>query len=523
MDDGNIDEATAENNEEQMSDSSDSEMNEVPQQIETQASESESNVEEPEAFSDSQDDRTPNALRNIDGPEWKAPQGNQPVLIPFTKESGVNKNLSELLIVEEPLGFYSALVYDGIFQYIVDQTNLYATQTLTNEKDVTPHARVNDWFPTDIYEMKRFFGLVIYMGIVRLPKLADFWSREPMFKTEFASAAMPRNRFQLLLNMVHFADNENNPQNDRLHKLQSLVDMVVHNFQTVLEPGETICIDESLIPFRGRLVMRQYLKGKRHKYDIKIFKLCCNEGYTYNIQIYAGKNIDQQQTTPTRVVMKLAEPLLDCGRTMITDNWYTSLSLAEQLLDRQTHLIGTLRKNRKENPRTVTEKKLKPGECFAGENHKGITILSWRDKRYVLMLSTKHSDSQTEVRNRRGQTKKKPEVVLAYNKGKSPVDKSDQITAYQSPLRKTIKWYRKLAFEILLNTAIVNAGLMYKEVKHENISILAFRKSVAYGLCSVRPPPAEEIETVMPNMLRNCEKNAWLACSKEPEEDSNLL
>lgn len=139
--------------------------------------------------------------------------------------------------------------------------------------------------------------------------------------------------FQLLLNMVHFANNKNNPQNDRFHKIQSLVDKVVYNFQTVLDPGETVCIDESLIPFRGRLVMRQYLKGKRHKYGIKMFKLCCNEDYTHNIQIYAGKNLDQHQTTPSRVVMKLAEPLLDYGRTMVTDNWYTSLSLAEQLLD----------------------------------------------------------------------------------------------------------------------------------------------------------------------------------------------
>lgn len=191
--------------------------------------------------------------------------------------------------------------------------------------------------------------------------------------------------------------------------------------------------------------------------------------------------------------MKLSEPLLDCGRTMVTDNWYTSLSVAEQLLNRQTHLVGTLRKNRQGNPRQVVQKKLKPGECIARENRKGITVLSWRDKRYVLMLSTKHSDSQVEVRNRRGQANTKPEMILAYNEGKSPVDQSDQMTAYQTPLRKSVKWYRKLAFEILLNTAMVNAWLMYKEVKNSDTGILEFRKSVAYGLCNARSS-AEEVE-----------------------------
>ncbi|XP_072400638.1 uncharacterized protein [Diabrotica undecimpunctata] len=100
---------------------------------------------------------------------------------------------------------------------------------------------------------------------------------------------------------------------------------------------------------------------------------------------------------------------------------------------------------------------LKPGEYISKENHKGITVLSWRGKRYVLMFSTKHLDSQIEVGNRRGQTKKKPEMIFAYNQGKSSVDQSDQMTSYQSPLRKTIKWNRKLAFDILLNIAMVNA------------------------------------------------------------------
>jgi hypothetical protein len=98
----------------------------------------------------------------------------------------------------------------------------------------------------------------------------------------------------------------------------------MHNFQAALEPGETICIDE-------------YLKGKRHKYGIKVFKLCCNGGYTYNTEMYASKNLEIQKTTPSRVVIKLSEPLLDCGRTMVTDNLYTSLAFAEELLNRQTH------------------------------------------------------------------------------------------------------------------------------------------------------------------------------------------
>jgi hypothetical protein len=100
---------------------------------------------------------------------------------------------------------------------------------------------------------------------------------------------------------------------------------------------------------------------KTHKYGVKIFKLCCGKGYTWNFQIYAGKERDRGASVPTNVVMNLSKDLLNAGRTVITNNYYTSLDLASRLLDKQTHLIGTLRSNRKGNPKTVTKKKVKKG------------------------------------------------------------------------------------------------------------------------------------------------------------------
>ncbi|XP_026465869.1 abscisic acid and environmental stress-inducible protein-like, partial [Ctenocephalides felis] len=45
-----------------------------------------------------------------------------------------------------------------------------------------------------------------------------------------------------------------------------------------------------MVPWRGRLGFRQYIPGKRHKYGVKLYKLCLSEGYTHNIEIYADKN-----------------------------------------------------------------------------------------------------------------------------------------------------------------------------------------------------------------------------------------
>lgn len=151
--------------------------------------------------------------------------------------------------------------------------------------------------------------------------------------------------------------------------------MLNENFQKCYDPGEIVCVDESLIPFRGRIIFKQYIKQKRHKYGIKIFKLCSAPGYTITFQIYCGKKTDVEKTTPTNVVMSLCENIFDKGHTLCTDNWYTSIELAKKLIAKNTHLIGTMRSNRRGIPKDLLAKKLKRNEYIAKESKDGLTVL----------------------------------------------------------------------------------------------------------------------------------------------------
>lgn len=73
--------------------------------------------------------------------------------------------------------------------------------------------------------------------------------------------------------------------------------------------------------------------------------------------------------------------------------------------------------------------------------------------------------------------------MIDYNEAKSSVDVSDQMTAYSNPLRKPLKWYKKVAFELLLNTSVVNAWTLYNTQQQRLISIVEFRKRLANYLC----------------------------------------
>lgn len=214
------------------------------------------------------------------------------------------------------------------------------------------------------------------------------------------------------------------------------------------------------------------------------------------MMVYSGKIQNLKTGVAENVVMELIDGLLDEGRVLYTDNWYTSIPLAYQLQQRKTHLVGTLRLNRKHlPPEVVAAAKLRKGDISAKETEDGIVVLKWRDKRIVSALSTKHSGLKTITKKTRtNKTLIKPECIVDYNTGKSSIDLSDQMAAYGSALRRCTKWYRKLFFEVLWGTSIVNAHFLYYEyTRKSSLTITQFREEVIRGIirkyAAVPPTP----------------------------------
>ncbi|KAL6421600.1 hypothetical protein ACFW04_014221 [Cataglyphis niger] len=282
----------------------------------------------------------------------------------------------------------------------------------------------DQWHETNCNEIKRFFGLIIWMGLV-------------------------------------------NP-NNRLSKIIHIIDHLNNNFKKY-NSDEMLCVDESLVPFRGRIVFRQYF----------FLNYVVGPGYTYSFQIYTDKDENVNRISGDKsseiVMMSFCKDILGKSDTICTDNWYTSVDLAEKLITMHIHLVDTLRKNRRGNPKQVVSQKLKRGVVIARENENDITVLKWKDKRDVLILFTKHSAEMATVQKKCCSYEKPSTRMVECNLGKSSVSLSDQMTAYSSPLRKTVKWYKKLAIELLVNICIVNSMMLFKQVTQKNISISDFR------------------------------------------------
>lgn len=71
---------------------------------------------------------------------------------------------------------------------------------------------------------------------------------------------------------------------------------------------------------------------KKHRYGVKIFKLCCHDFFTLQHKKHAGKEAFIKQLVSTKVILKLSEPYIDEGRCYFVDNWYTSMDLSEKVV-----------------------------------------------------------------------------------------------------------------------------------------------------------------------------------------------
>lgn len=108
----------------------------------------------------------------------------------------------------------------------------------------------------------------------------------------------------------------------------------IENCKACYIPDENITIDEQLFPTRARYPFTQYIASKPDKFGIK-FWLAVDSKSTYLLNgfPYLVKDVRRPDgiSLSEHVVMKLMDPYLGKGRNVTTDNFFTSLKLAEKL------------------------------------------------------------------------------------------------------------------------------------------------------------------------------------------------
>lgn len=304
------------------------------------------------------------------------------------------------------------------------------------------------WEQITMVELEAFFGLLYLAGVFRSSGEAteELWHKEDGRK--IFRAVMSRKRFKIISQVLRFDDKETRSlrrSKDRLAPIRDVWDAWVPTLSKNFIPYENVTVDEQLIPFRGRCSFRQFMKSKPAKYGIKVWALCdATTSYALNLQVYTGKIGNQpEKNQGERVVHDLIEVIDGSGRNVTTDNFFTSVPLARQLLLRKLSLVGTIRKNKPEIPFEFLASNNRSVHSAVFGHQQNLTLVSYVPKKNksVLLLSSLHRDA--EISNR---IDAKPEIIMFYNQTKAGVDTMDQMVSTYSTKRMTRRYVRLFMF-----------------------------------------------------------------------------
>jgi hypothetical protein len=246
------------------------------------------------ATNDSSDDMTPPSLASKYMSKWGQPTDwtNRSVHQVTGDTPGKRQNVAPHKNKDSTPFSVFTLYFAHVITLLVEETNRYYHQYLSTLDDgSSPQPDVTE------SEMFLFLAIIVQMGHDIRYSLADYWSMTEQFHTPFYSKTLKRDRFFHIIRFLHFSNNgtaidKNDPHYDRLSKVRTVFDMLNDAYSKYYAPSEHLAVDEVTVLYKGRVIFRHYLPNcKRHKrFGIKMYKLCDKTGYTYDMEVYLGKD-----------------------------------------------------------------------------------------------------------------------------------------------------------------------------------------------------------------------------------------
>ncbi|KAL7859575.1 hypothetical protein SRHO_G00147220 [Serrasalmus rhombeus] len=327
--------------------------------------------------------------------------------------------------------------------------------------DCTVHEarRTDNSWSLSISELMAFIA-VLFLRATLCPVGAQIECWSEKYAVPAIKETMSRDRYKEIMRYLRFDDKGTRAERvktDRFAAISDIWQRFIKNCNLCYTPGQHITVDEQLFPTKVRCPFIQYIASKPDKFGIKFWIASdLKTKYMCNSIPYLGKDPSRPkgERVSENVVMKLMEPYLGKGRTVTTDNYFTSLSLANRLTACNTTLLGTINSVRREIPLPV--KNAKGREVFSTQVYRSgdaiLTVYAPKKNKTVCVLSTMHQ--QVKISDSR---KRKPNTITDYNLMKCGVDQ--KVRAYT--VRAGTRRWPVAVFYNLLDLAAMNAHVLY--------------------------------------------------------------
>jgi len=174
-------------------------------------------------------------------------------LPPFTLPSGPSARTKT---ETTPLDVFHLMVTVVLLESIVKETLAYA--------ELKKASNFTEFY---IEELQAFIGIHIAMGLLKLPRIQDYWCTNEIISTPWFGAIMPRDRFFKIMHFLHLSDSSSQPKSgqtgyDPLYKVRNLIDHLSAVFPVYYQPSRELSIDEMMIGTRCHVSFLQYMPKK---------------------------------------------------------------------------------------------------------------------------------------------------------------------------------------------------------------------------------------------------------------------
>lgn len=434
----------------------------------------------------------------------------------FTDKAGPSAYAKRNVDAEEVASAWDLLVDNATLKHIQKCTEAEARRQ-TGDKE----------WSLPMEELRAFIGILYARGACGAKglKTHSLWSDK--WGVPFCKSTMSRDRFHVILRYLRFDEKPTRSvrlATDKFALMSKVWNKFIENCQMCLTPGPLLCIDEQLFPMKTRCRFIQFMPNKPDKYGVKFWMIVDVERrFLVNAFPYLGK--DDQRPSNERlsdsVVMNLTKPFLGKGRNVTCDNYFTSVNLCKELTKKNTTLVGTVNRARREIPAEVKNLRdtLYTSRVLKADDGTTLTTYQGKEKKNVLVLSSMHDEVAIT-----GGDKKKPETIIFYNETKFGVDVVDQMCRKYSTKASSRRWPVQIFYN-LLDLAGINAYALYKETIQSKISRrdfllkLAEELSLPYQNARINSIPPQAAVPVVKRkhcqVLKNCNKfKGTVSCVK---------
>lgn len=432
----------------------------------------------------------------------------------------------------QPATYFMKYVPESLFNDMVTYTNIYAAQNDAKK-----------WKPTDIVEMKKFIGLQIMMGNLKLPRIEMYYGRDLQIK--MFTDSIPLYRFYLLRTNFHLIDVQTIPDNctDKFVRIRPLMDSVRKRcLQLPVE--EYLSIDEQMIPMRGRITkgVKQYVKQKpKIKWGVKNLVLCGKSGLAYDFVCYQGSTTEFDPETLAKfgsgatMVLHLANRINGSGHKLFFDNYFSTFPLFQILAQKEIYAAGTVRLDRFSKPPFSTDSEMKKKGRGCSEevvsSDGSVVCVKWFDNKCVALASnyigvgTPDQAHRYDKNSKQKITIERPQIVRDYNLNMGGVDLMNQMISYYRIFIRSKKWTLRMVTHFI-DFSIVQSWIEYKIdcenskiPKRQIMDLLAFRMKLAEQLVFY-PTIAKRTARITLEDVRS--KQARSNKSRECRTDENI-